>query len=194
MDIVTIVIISVAVLAVIIPVVTIRNAIRRSDAYRLLHTAVSQLSDGGFEQLDDRPRSLNGCESIYLPQIQRDFPDFNPTAVYTEAKRELERRFGGRESFRVHNVVISGYKRSLYEKTVVLQAALQYRENGAVAQKRYVLLYAYLVEKNGTVLTSNCPNCGAPISDSTARVCEYCGSLLVNPLGGEWKFTDVSEG
>ena len=76
----------------------------------------------------------------------------------------------------------------------MLQAALQYREGGVLLQKRYVLLYSYLVGKNGTVLTANCPNCGAPVSDSSARICRYCDSLLVNPLGGEWKFTDISEG
>lgn len=43
-------------------------------------------------------------------------------------------------------------------------------------------------------LTSNCPNCGAPISDSSLKACPFCNSLLVNPLGGEWKFADIEEG
>lgn len=189
-------IIFLAVLAIIIaaPAIVIAIAVKRLNADRLIRTAASALSNGGFQQIDDRPRSLNGCESIYLPQIRSDFPDFNPTAVYTEARRALEAKLSGKDSLKIHNVVISGYKKALYEKTVVLQAALQYREGGMLLQKRYVLLYSYLVSKNGTVVTANCPNCGAPVSDSSARVCQYCDSLLVNPLGGEWKFTDISEG
>lgn len=189
-------IIFLAVLAIIIaaPAIVIAVAVKKLNANRLIRTAAYTLSNGGFQQFDDRPRSLNGCESIYLSQIRSDFPDFDPTAVYTEAKRALEEKLSGKDSLKIHNTVISGYKKALYEKTVVLQAALQYREGGVLLQKRYVLLYSYLVGKNGTVLTANCPNCGAPVSDSSARICRYCDSLLVNSLGGEWKFTDISEG
>ena len=75
------------------------------------------------------------------------------------------------------------------EMLKLLFSAIKYDEENDVKGS-----YSYLVGKNGTVLTANCPNCGAPVSDSSARICRYCDSLLVNPLGGEWKFTDISEG
>lgn len=177
------------------PIIIITTAIKKAKSDRMFKAVLEALTNSkGFQQFDDRPRSLNGCESIYLPEIRKDFPDFNTTSVYTDAKRALEELLSDKKSLKIHRVVISGYDRTLYEKTVILQAALQYEENGLLLQKRYIMLYSYFLNKNGTTLTSNCPNCGAPISDSSLKACPFCNSLLVNPLGGEWKFADIEEG
>ena len=183
------------IIVIAIPIVIITTAIKKAKSDRMFKAALEALTNSkGFQQFDDRPRSLNGCESIYLPEIRKDFPDFNPTSVYTDAKRALEELLSDKKSLKIHRVVISGYDRTLYEKTVILQAALQYEEAGQLLQKRYIMLYSYFLNKNGTTLTSNCPNCGAPISDSSLKACPFCNSLLVNPLGGEWKFADIEEG
>lgn len=140
------------------------------------------------------PCSLSDCESIYLPQIMQDFPDFNATLAYTYAKEALRMKLSAKTALKIHKVVISGYKRAAYDKTVIMQAALQYPENGVIQQKMYVLLYTYLIENKEQSLSANCPNCGAPVSDSAAKICPYCDSRLVNPFGGSWTFHEIYEG
>lgn len=79
------------IIVIVIPIVIITTVIKKAKSDRMFKAAIEALTkERGFQQFDDRPRSLNGCESIYLPEIRKDFPDFNPTAVYTDAKRALE--------------------------------------------------------------------------------------------------------
>lgn len=106
-------IIFLAVLAIIIaaPAIVIAVAVKKLNANRLIRTAAYTLSNGGFQQFDDRPRSLNGCESIYLSQIRSDFPDFDPTAVYTEAKRALKKSSPERTRLRYITPSFPGTKR-----------------------------------------------------------------------------------
>ena len=130
----------------------------------------------------------------FLLQILKDFPDFNPSLAETYVKEKLAQVCAGKPGFRVHNVVISGYDRARTEKTVVYQAALEYREKGVLRQKRYCLRYASLLpDDSGAALALNCPNCGASLSDAGETVCTYCGSPLVQVMKHTWRFTEVFE-
>lgn len=141
------------------------------------------------------PKSLSGMDYIYLPQIMEDFPDFNSTLAETKVKNKLYEVLKGKEAVHIHNVVISNYERTSVEKTIHYQAALQYRENGRLNQKRYCLHYSFMLATDeGNTLAANCPNCGGAISSTNQTVCEYCDSRLVNVLGNSWEFTDVYEG
>lgn len=142
---------------------------------------------------EEKPKSLSGMDTIYLPQILKDFPDFNPTLAETYVKEQLRNTCAGKQDFRIHNVVIHLYERTQAEKTIVYQAALEYREAGRLQQKRYCLRYAYLLPQDGETAAANCPNCGAPLPEFGQRVCEYCGSRLVNVMGNTWRFTEVFE-
>lgn len=142
---------------------------------------------------EEKPKSLSGMDSVYLPQILKDFPDFNPTLAETYVKEQLRNTCAQKQDFRIHNVVIHSYERTQAEKTIVYQAALEYREAGRLQQKRFCLRYAYLLPQDGKTAAANCPNCGAPLSEFSQRVCEYCGSRLVNIMGNTWRFTEVFE-
>lgn len=39
----------------------------------------------------------------------------------------------------------------------------------------------------------NCPNCGAPLSGVGAKVCEYCGSPIIEMNIYSWNFSKVAE-
>lgn len=67
-------------------------------------------------------------EAACLSLIRKDFPTFDPALAYAYARDALGRQLGNRPDFGVHQVVIADYQRSRYEKNVILQAALQYRE------------------------------------------------------------------
>lgn len=145
-----------------------------------------------FDDFETRPRSLSGRDSQLIPKILKDFPDFNVTSAKSAVKEKLKEELSGVTDLKIHNVVINGYTGTPVEKTIIFQAALQYSENGKTVQKRYVLHYAFIIE-NGKVAAANCPNCGAPISGFSEKVCEYCGSRLVNVMGNTWKFTEIYE-
>ena len=146
-----------------------------------------------FDDFETRPRSLSGRDSQLLPKILRDFPDFNVTSAKSAVKEKLRETLSDVSDLKIHNVVINGYTGTPAEKTIIFQAALQFSENGKTVQKRYVLNYSFLIE-DGKVAAANCPNCGAPISGFSEKVCEYCGSRLVNVMGNTWKFTEICEG
>lgn len=140
------------------------------------------------------PRSLSGCDSILLPQILADFPDFDPTLAKTYARDALRKHLSDKAEVKIHNVVFARYHRAATQKTIVMQAAAQYRESGRLQQKRYELNYAYVLQGQGGDATAaaNCPNCGGAIGFGQ-KECPYCGSRLAIILEGAWDFTEIRE-
>ena len=141
---------------------------------------------------DQSPRSLNGCDSFLLPQILKDFPDFDNNLAKTYARNTLKNKYGRKDIFTIYNVVIARYLRSAAQKTIVYQAAASHRENGELKQKRYDMHYTYLLESSDVNVAANCPNCGGAIGYGVT-VCPYCESRVANVLGNTWKFTEIKE-
>lgn len=144
----------------------------------------------------EKPKSLNGMDMLYLPRIQKDFPDFNPTMADNYAKEALKEHIGNKDGFHVHNVVIAGYEKTSVEYYIIMQAAVEWKEQGKKVQKRYVLQYSYLVKAQAgeEVVAANCPNCGGAIESLSWEICPYCDCRLVNVLKNSWKFTQIREG
>ncbi len=136
--------------------------------------------------------NLNDREAYVLPSIKTDFPDFNAAAVKNFAKDAVRMKLSSKEGLFIHKSVISDYIKTPYSKSVMLQAALQYLDNGIVIQKRYILKYSNSIDKDKAI--RNCPNCGAPISNPSLTVCEYCESLLFPTDNRSWQFAEVYEG
>lgn len=151
---------------------------------------------GALKEVDttqmDTPRSLNGCDSLLLPKILRDFPDFDVNLAKTYVRDELKRRFGNRQSFRIHNVVIAKYLPTAVQKTIVFQAATCHRENQRTVQKRYDLHYTYILPDETSNVAANCPNCGGVLSFGETT-CSFCNSRVANVLKNTWEFTEVRE-
>lgn len=141
------------------------------------------------------PKSLSGCDSLLLPQIRKDFPDFNADLAKTYAKQALAKHLKGKNELKIHNIVFYRYNRYNNEKVIIMQAAVQFRENGKLCQKRYNLNYTYMlgVGEDYTRDAANCPNCGAPASRTGVQVCEYCGSRISDVLANTWEFTEIYE-
>lgn len=183
---------SAAAIFIIAVVLAVRKAIRRFSRQYFGTADFSGLLRG-ISVDEEKPKSLSGMDTVYLPQILKDFPDFNPTLAETYVKEQLRSACAGKPDFRIHNIVIHSYERTQAENAIIYQAALEYRESGKLQQKRYCLRYAYLLPQDGKTAAANCPNCGAPLSEFRQRVCEYCGSRLVNIMGNTWRFTEVFE-
>lgn len=143
-------------------------------------------------EAEETPRSLNGCDSFLLPQILKDFPDFDVNHCKIQIRDYLKEKFGNKDAFAIHNVVIAKYLPSQVQKTIVFQAALAYRENGRLLQKRYDIYYSYILSGTEITIAANCPNCGGALGFGELE-CPFCGSRVTNPLGNSWEVTQLIE-
>ncbi len=140
----------------------------------------------------EHPRSLNGCDSLLLPKILADFPDFDHNLAFTYAREYLQEQLSGKENLVIHRIVMSKYLRTLAQKTIVMQAAVSYREQEQRFQARYDLDYTYILDQGCEHIAANCPNCGGALGFGVTD-CPYCGSRVANVLGNTWKFTAMQE-
>lgn len=142
-------------------------------------------------EIEESPRSLNGCDSLLMPKILKDFPDFDATLAKTYVREYLKDKLSDHSDLTIHNVVIAKYLPSEAQKTIVFQAALCWMEGGKKLQKRYELNYTYLITGSSEV-AANCPNCGGALGYGI-NVCPYCDSRVANALSNKWKFTEMKE-
>ena len=196
-----VVLIATAVLLMGLLVAQIRRRTRRflnSAEVCLLRELVRSAQAGELQQ-EDQPKSLSGMTSIYLPQILRDFPEFN-----WEAKVQLfleAQNVEAAGAVRIHRTVISRYQKYGGTASILCETAAEYwpqAENGHVCggvyrkqepqkmtqvhKKQTVcaaeLLYVYDPGLSGAAASVICPNCGAPVEKLGAKQCRYCGSVL----------------
>ncbi len=140
------------------------------------------------------PRSLSSLESVLLPQVRRDFPEYNSALiaerVKSDAKTYYESGVQGRvlygegtsETFRqsfsgalpsdvrgsitVHKVALCGYDRVSQDRMLTYQAAVQYTDTaGEILQRRLVLKYLAAFSDN-------------PAQDMHTFNCPNCGAPL----------------
>ena len=142
--------------------------------------------------VQETPRSLNGCDSLLMPQILEDFPDFDVTLAKTYVRDYLKETLGSHEEFTIYNVAIAQYLRSGAQRTIVFQAAVSWKENGTRTQKRYNLHYTYLISSADTAVAANCPNCGGILRYGETE-CSFCNSRVASVLGNSWEFTELLE-
>ena len=202
-----VVLIAAAVLLMGLLVAQIRRRTRRflnSAEVCLLRELVRSAQAG--EQQEDQPKSLSGMTSIYLPQILRDFPEFNweeqQAAVEAKVQLFLEaQNVEAAGAVWIHRTVISRYQKYGGTASILCETAAEYwpqAENGHVCggvyrkqepqkmtqvhKKQTVcaaeLLYVYDPGLSGAAASVICPNCGAPVEKLGAKQCRYCGSVL----------------
>lgn len=155
---------------------------------KTLHKAVSEMD----LEVEESPRALNGCDSLLLPRILADFPDFDVSLAKTYARNYIRENLQDRQGIIIHRIVISQYLTSSTQRTIVFQAAVAFTENGRKKQKRYDLHYCHLLSADGDTVAANCPNCGGALGYGIS-VCPYCQSRIVNVLGNTWQFIDIIE-
>ena len=113
-----VVLIAAAVLLMGLLVAQIRRRTRRflnSAEVCLLRELVRSAQAGELQQ-EDQPKSLSGMTSIYLPQILRDFPEFNweeqQAAVEAKVQLFLEaQNVEAAGAVWIHRTVISRYQK-----------------------------------------------------------------------------------
>lgn len=139
----------------------------------------------------------------------------------SELKQQLENHIqmlaaeGKKEHFdriRIHRTEICQYKRTDGRCIITFQSALECfhymtdsSSNIIAGSKDYKYQTKYntdliyiqdrsLVENElDHALGVNCPNCGAPLSSLGAKVCEYCGTPVIEINIHAWSFSHIEE-
>lgn len=138
-----------------------------------------------------------------------------------ELKDKLEMRIdmlkasGRREYFqniKLHRTEISNYRKQNGRCIITFQSSVQYNyrfetedgipvegSSGGLKQSRYNTDVIYIQdrelvkEERDLSLGINCPNCGAPVSGLGSKVCEYCGTPIVELNIYAWTFSNIEE-
>ena len=120
-------------LIVVIAVVKIRRRMRRflnSAEVCLIRELVRSAQNGELQQ-EEQPKSLGGMTSIYLPQILRDFPEFNWEELRTEVERSVKELLETKNVrsagvVRIHKTVISRYQKYNGTASILCETAAEY--------------------------------------------------------------------
>ncbi len=168
------------------------------------------------------PRSLTSVESFMLPQVMKDFPEYNPAVIAERVKRDARLFYesaavgellyeGGvsaalKENLKlpdnvaggieVHKVALTAYDRQMRDRLITYQAAVKYDgKDNDVYQVRLKLRYvaAYTNDFQNGITVIKCPNCSAPVPAVGDKVCRYCGAALLVSAGQGWVLVDAGE-
>ena len=171
---------------------------------------------------ENTPKSLAGMEAILLPEIMKDFPEYNSAVladrVKADARLYYESAKAGEVLYKdgisaalrerltfpqdvaggigIHRVSLSDYDRRSRDKLITYQAAAKYEDaKGTTHQTRLHMKYiaAYDDDFANEIRVIKCPNCGAPVPTSGDKVCRYCGAALRTAPGLCWVLTDIKE-
>lgn len=107
------------------------------------------------------------------------------------------------DSIKFHRTVLNQYLKSDGVCSVVFQTSVEYlyRKNDNDYEKiqdrfntEFIYIYDDLkLSKNQHGIALNCPNCGAPIKKLGVRVCEYCGTGVIDLVKKTWILNDISQ-
>lgn len=147
---------------------------------------ISILTDGGSE--------LTNKLSLYLNMLNN---------------REETEHY---KNIKMHRIEISQYKKAEGRCTITFQASIQYyhyvvNKEGTIFsgsdnqffQAKYDIDLIYIQDRDQVensfdqALGLNCPNCGGTITSLGAKVCEYCGSPVIEYNIHAWTFSDLKE-
>lgn len=175
------------------------------------------------------PKSLASMDRIYLEQIKKDFPSININELKRKAevvvqdvysaiekknsdglvgkiKNYVDRKINDYNTdvsfnnFKIHNTVISNYKKEKGVASIYFSVAFEYilvKDNKKVkTQDRVKLEYIYIIDelkidRDIKVLGIHCPNCGSPIKELGDKNCSYCGSAVLEIIGRVFTCNDI---
>lgn len=176
------------------------------------------------------PKSLASMDRIYLSQIKEDFPGINISEIkrqaeqvildcYSCVERKDSKKLKGKiqsfvdkmiseyegkdvkfDNFKIHNTVLSNYKKDGKTASIIFASAYEYDlridgkgkkiQDRAKVEFIYVLDEAELSDKQN-VIDIHCPNCNSPITNLGNHKCSYCGTAVVLVLGRVFACNDI---
>lgn len=186
-------IIVIVAIAIIVIVIKFRRLCQRNESVRILAGFAKGIASGELDfEVPEEPKSLNRCDSLLIPQIKRDFPDFDPERAKNIFRSYVKKHYAKAQDFTIYTVGMSRYLTAGLNKTIIMQAACSYTKGGKKVQIRVEADYIYSVHTADENIASNCPNCGGAIGYGMVN-CPYCGSHVSNVMSNTWEFKNIRE-
>jgi hypothetical protein len=169
------------------------------------------------------PKSVGGATSIYLKQIEEDFPDFHnddaEVAIKTFVTEYIDIQYNNKKDFThskvykellpqikkhsqksnisnidFHKISICAYKKSDEYATIEYRASVGYNTNSKRIETRYIIDYSLRLSNNSVATQALiCPNCGATIESTSLTNCEYCGTKIIRDTILNWSISSIKE-
>ena len=161
---------------------------------------IKEIIETRNEEVANTPKSVSGMTAVYAPTIQKDFPELNLTELKGIAEGHLTDYLSKEKNFtdiRIHRTAIKDYKKKSGTCVIVFQSGVQYLTGTTKVQARYNTHMMYVQDAaeygytNG--YSTECPHCGAAISDLGRKFCDYCGSEVVPINIHVWELHKVEE-
>ena len=166
---------------------------RRDPSLQVLRAFAKGIASGELDfEVPEEPRSLNRCDSLLIPQIMADFPDFAPERAKNIFRNYVKEHYASAPDFTIYTLCFARYLRASLHKTIIMQAACSYTRGGKRVQIRAEADYIYSVHTDDETIASNCPNCGGAIGYGMVN-CPYCGSHVSNVMSNTWEFKNIRE-
>jgi len=176
------------------------------------------------------PKSLASMDRIYLSQIKEDFPGINISQIKRQSEQVIldcyrcvetnnSKKLKGKiksfvdkmiseyegknvkfDEFKIHNTVLSNYKKDDKTASIFFATAYEYvlrvDGNSKKIQDRAKTEFIYVLDEhelsdNQNVIGVHCPNCNSPITDIANKTCSYCGTQVVLVLGRVFACNDI---
>ena len=143
------------------------------------------------------PKSVSGATSIYLKQIDRDFPEFCVSEAEREVKEYIEEfvlEKNGKNT-RINQIAISGYRKAETYATIQYQCSVGFdTPDQSRCETRYSLEYTLkLVEEGVVAAAMKCPNCLATLEATDVSKCPYCDLKIIRDTILNWDVTSIKE-
>lgn len=190
-----------------------------NNAIKLANKLVDMQNSGELEEV--APKSVGGATSIYIKQINMDFPDYhNPdaeAAVQTFLLEFLDAKYKGVDNFskskisdklrlnipkedgshsnvKFNGIAIYDYTKTRNFATVGYRCSLGYDLNGRRVETRFNVDYTLQLEsEHGSSASIKCKVCGAVLNSNKDSECPYCGAEIIKDTLMSWVITEVSE-
>lgn len=160
---------------------------------------IKELIETRNEEVANTPKSVSGMTAVYAPAIQSDFPELNLVELQGIAEKHLKNYLSNKNyvSIRIHRTAIKDYIKKSGTCVVVFQSGVQYLTGTAKVQARYNthMMYVQDAAEYGYVngYSTECPHCGAAITDLGRKFCDYCGSEVVPINIHVWELHKIEE-
>lgn len=176
----------------------------------------------GIKEAQETPeiKSVGGMTSMYLKQINSDFPEFHSPDAEDDIKtfiiEYLNIVYRNQENFvksgvndnliinlnkrdksairniKFNGISIYGYTKTLDYATITYRVSVGYNTNSGRKEERYELKYTYrLKENNLNTKSMRCSNCGGSLETAVDGVCPYCGTVFIKDTIMNWIVSDI---
>lgn len=161
---------------------------------------IKELIETRNEEVANTPKSVSGMTAVYAPSIQEDFPELNLAELKGIAEKHLKNYLSKEKNFagiRIHRTEIKNYTKKAGTCVVVFQSGVQYLTGTTKVQARYNTHMMYVQDAaeygyaNG--YSTDCPHCGAAITDLGRKHCDYCGCEVVPINIHVWELHKIEE-